>query len=172
MSVTCAGVVHVGACIAYPANRLNLEPTCPMCERYAGAVTFHNIVVEFPVFRNDLYIKGYKVDREKLLNNFTPRASDPENLRMLDIWEKFPTEFLYLAMGNEPDGRISLVIVLSEPLRDTTKKSFIREGEAERHVMYKCHIGSCTPRRTIMESKKKKKRQRKAGEGIDGGSLQ
>ena len=23
--------------------------------------------------------------------------------------------------------------------------------------MYKCHIGSCTPRRTIMESKKKKK---------------
>ena len=24
--------------------------------------------------------------------------------------------------------------------------------------MYKCHIGSCTPRRTIMESKKKKKR--------------
>ena len=33
---------------------------------------------------------------------------------MLDIWEKFPTEFLYLAMGNEPDGRISLVIVLAE----------------------------------------------------------
>ena len=66
------------------------------------------------ISRNDLYIKGYKVDREKLLNNFTPRAWNPENLRMLDIWEKFPTEFLYLAMGNEPDGRISLVIVLAE----------------------------------------------------------
>ena len=25
--------------------------------------------------------------------------------------------------------------------------------------MYKCHIGSCTPRRTIMESKKKKKKK-------------
>ena len=24
--------------------------------------------------------------------------------------------------------------------------------------MYKCHIGSCTPRHTIMESKKKKKK--------------
>ena len=94
---------------------MNLETTCPSgCERCAGAVAFHNIVVESPVFRNDLYIKGYKVDREKLLNNFTPRAWDPENLRMLDIWEKFPTEFLYIAMGNEPDGRISLVIVLAE----------------------------------------------------------
>ena len=26
--------------------------------------------------------------------------------------------------------------------------------------MYKCHIGSCTPRRTIMESKKKKNKKK------------
>ncbi|KAN0141513.1 hypothetical protein V8E53_000758 [Lactarius tabidus] len=42
------------------------------------------------------YIKGYKVDRDKLLNNFTPRPKDPQNVRMMWLWKKFPTDFLYL----------------------------------------------------------------------------
>jgi hypothetical protein len=62
----------------------------------------------------EFYIKGYKFDREKLLNNFTPRPADPQNLRMLWLWKKFPTEFLYLGSGSEPGGEPSLVIVLAE----------------------------------------------------------
>lgn len=59
------------------------------------------------------YIKGYKVDRDKLLNNFPTRPDDPQNLRMMWLWEKFPTEFLYLGSGKEPGGNISLVVVLA-----------------------------------------------------------
>ncbi|KAN0141904.1 hypothetical protein V8E53_000366 [Lactarius tabidus] len=60
------------------------------------------------------YIKGYKVDRDKLLNNFTPRPKDPQNVRMMWLWKKFPTEFLYLGSGRESGGKTSLVIVLAE----------------------------------------------------------
>jgi hypothetical protein len=49
----------------------------------------------------EFYIKGYKVDRDKLLNNFTPRPDDPQNLRMIWLWEQFPTEFLYLGSQEE-----------------------------------------------------------------------
>ena len=37
----------------------------------------------------EFYIKGCKVDREKLLNNFTPRPDDPENLRFMGLWKEF-----------------------------------------------------------------------------------
>ena len=62
----------------------------------------------------EFYIKGYKVDREKLLNNFTPLPDDLQNVRYMCLWQKFPTEFLYLASGKEPEGRISLVVVLAD----------------------------------------------------------
>lgn len=62
----------------------------------------------------EFYIKGYKVDREQLLNNFTPRPDDPENVRFMGLWKKFPTDFLYLASGKEPEGKISLVVVLAD----------------------------------------------------------
>jgi hypothetical protein len=62
----------------------------------------------------EFYIKGYKADREKLLNNFPTRPDDPENVRFMSLWQKFPTEFLYLASGKEPEGRISLVVVLAD----------------------------------------------------------
>ena len=102
-----------------PQNTMNLEPSSHKCERYAAAVAFYIVVVDSPVFRNvcqneELYIKGYKIDREKLLNNFTPRPEDPQNTRMMLLWREFLTEFLYLARGKEPDGRFSLVIVLAE----------------------------------------------------------
>ena len=63
---------------------------------------------------NEFYIKGYKFDREKLLNNFPTRPDDPENFRMLWLWKKFPTDFLYLGSGKELGGEMSLVVVLAE----------------------------------------------------------
>jgi hypothetical protein len=84
------------------------------------AVAFYNIVVESHISRmadqneEGFYIKGYKVDRDKILNNFPTRPDDPENLRMIWLWKQFPTEFLYLGIGKEPDGKTSLVVVLAE----------------------------------------------------------
>jgi hypothetical protein len=61
----------------------------------------------------EFYIKGYKVDRDELLNNFPTRPADPQNLRMIWLWKKIPTEFLYLGTGKEPGGKTSLVIILA-----------------------------------------------------------
>lgn len=63
---------------------------------------------------SEFYIKGYKIDFDKLLNNFPTRPDDPQNLRMMWLWEKFPTEYLYVGSGKEPGGKHSLVIVLAE----------------------------------------------------------
>jgi hypothetical protein len=60
------------------------------------------------------FIKGYKVDHDKLRNRYGSRKSDPENARFLSIWQKFPHPFLYLANGEEPEGHVSLVLVLAE----------------------------------------------------------
>ena len=79
----------------------------------------NHYTIVFPISRmanqdEEFYIKGYKFDREKLLNNFPTHPDDPENLRMMWLWEKFPTDFLYLGSGKEPEGKQSLVVVLAE----------------------------------------------------------
>jgi len=61
-----------------------------------------------------VYIKGYKVDRDKLKAMYGSREDDPENTRFLAIWEKFPLHFKYLGNGREPDGNIALVLVLED----------------------------------------------------------
>ncbi|KIL66953.1 hypothetical protein M378DRAFT_159876 [Amanita muscaria Koide BX008] len=61
-----------------------------------------------------VYIKGYKVDRDKLKAMYGSREDDPENTRFLAIWEKFPLHFKYLGNGREPDENISLVLVLED----------------------------------------------------------
>jgi hypothetical protein len=92
----------------------------PKVERHVTPVTFHNIVVDLHFSRmadqdeEEFYLKGYKVDRHKLLNNFPTRPDDPQNVRFMGLWQQFPTEFLYLATGKEPEGRISLVVVLAD----------------------------------------------------------
>jgi hypothetical protein len=62
----------------------------------------------------ELYIKGYKIDRDKLKAMYGSREDDPENTRFLPIWEKFPLPFKYLGNGMEPDGDNSLVLVLED----------------------------------------------------------
>jgi hypothetical protein len=61
-----------------------------------------------------LFIKGYKVDHDKLRNRYGSRKDDPENARFLSIWQKFPLPFLYLATGEEPEGHVCLVMVLAD----------------------------------------------------------
>jgi hypothetical protein len=60
------------------------------------------------------YIKGYKVDRDKLKATFASREDDPEYTRFLGIWQKFPLPFKYLEVGLEPDGNTALVLVLED----------------------------------------------------------
>ena len=59
-----------------------------------------------------LFIKGYKIDHDKLSKTYGNRKDDPENTRFLSIWKKFPLPYLYLATGKEPGGRGSLVLVM------------------------------------------------------------
>jgi hypothetical protein len=61
----------------------------------------------------ECHIKGYKIDRVKLLDNFPSRPNDPQNLRYMSLWEKFPEPFPYLTTGIEPEG-IILVVVLAD----------------------------------------------------------
>ncbi|KAH9008585.1 hypothetical protein EDB83DRAFT_2323029 [Lactarius deliciosus] len=62
----------------------------------------------------DFFIKGYKIDRAKLLANFGSTEKDPENVRFLELWKHFPEPFLYIAPGEEPEGNLSLVVVLAD----------------------------------------------------------
>jgi hypothetical protein len=79
-------------------NPTELSKGKVLCSR----LLFTTIVIESRMSRmadqneKEFYIKGYKVDRDKLLNNFPTRPDDPENVRMMWLWENFPTEFLYL----------------------------------------------------------------------------
>ena len=60
------------------------------------------------------YIKGYKVDREKLKARFARREDGPECNRFMGLWQKFPLPFKYLEVGQEPDGKTALVLVLED----------------------------------------------------------
>ena len=59
-----------------------------------------------------VYIKGYKVDRDKIKATYGTREDDPENIRFLAIWEKFPLPFKYLGIGWEPDESVAFALVL------------------------------------------------------------
>ena len=60
------------------------------------------------------FLKGYKIDLDKVRNQFGSWEQDPNNIRFLSLWEKFPAPFLYLATGTEPGGGGCLVIVLAD----------------------------------------------------------
>ena len=60
------------------------------------------------------FIKGYKIDREKLQKKFGNREDDPENTRFVSLWKHFPHPFKYIDCGKEPGGHISLVVVLED----------------------------------------------------------
>ncbi|KAH9004128.1 hypothetical protein EDB86DRAFT_2135281 [Lactarius hatsudake] len=61
----------------------------------------------------DLFIKGYKIDRDKLEQNFDSCADDPQNTRFISLWKHFPLPFKYLATIKEENG-ITLVVVLED----------------------------------------------------------
>ena len=63
-----------------------------------------------------VYIKGYKVDRDKLKATYGSREDDPENTRFLAIWEKFPLDFKYPGSEKESDEDIALVLVLDHTI--------------------------------------------------------
>ncbi|SRR6266702_3701465 len=61
----------------------------------------------------ELFIKGYKIDHDKI-RSLRHRKDDPQNVRFLSLWRKFPLPFLYLATGKEPGDHVSLVVVLAD----------------------------------------------------------
>jgi hypothetical protein len=63
-----------------------------------------------------VYIKGYKVDEEKIEQQFGTHEDDPDNTSFIPIWQTFPYPFLCVAGGMEPDGDVSVVVVLAEGL--------------------------------------------------------
>ncbi len=86
---------------------------------------------------SEFFIKGYKVDREKLAKRFGHREADPENTRFLPIARLFPREsYKYIAAGEEPDEHISLVVVLEDgpdksSLENSPMPDFDQKGAGE-----------------------------------------
>lgn len=64
--------------------------------------------------RQEVFIKGYKIDHAKLEQNHGRRPDDPDNLRFLPLWKKFPLPYKYLGLGREPDGGVVLVMVFED----------------------------------------------------------
>jgi hypothetical protein len=62
---------------------------------------------------SEIFIKGYKIDQEKLRETFGSQPEDPHNTRLWDLWEYFPHEFLYVGGGEDPEGHIDIVVVLA-----------------------------------------------------------
>ena len=59
------------------------------------------------------YIKGYKLDRDKLTRRFGNDPDDPLCMRFHDMVRIFPREcYRYIGAGRQLDGRFCLVIVL------------------------------------------------------------
>ena len=67
------------------------------------------------MYREDTFIKGYKVDLDKITRNYGTREDDPDNSRFLPIWKIFPHPYLYIGGGMENDD-IYVVVVLAEGL--------------------------------------------------------
>ena len=61
------------------------------------------------------YIKGYKVDLDKVTEHFGTKDHDPHNTRFLAIVQIFPrTSYMYIGGGEDLKGNIDLVVVLDE----------------------------------------------------------
>ncbi|KAH9178819.1 hypothetical protein EDB89DRAFT_1901595 [Lactarius sanguifluus] len=77
------------------------------------AVVNEIIIVRRLQQQQELFIKGYKIDRVKLQQAYGNRPDDPQNTRFLPIWEHFPLPFKYLA-SIEENGDLTLVMVLED----------------------------------------------------------
>ena len=62
------------------------------------------------------YIKGYKVDLEKVTRLYgSTDAEDPDNTRFVHIVRLFPREsYKYIGGGMEPNGNLAFVVVLDD----------------------------------------------------------
>jgi hypothetical protein len=60
------------------------------------------------------FIKGYKIDYDKIEKMYGNPKNDPENIRFMTIWKLFPLPYKYIESGDEPSGRIALVVVLAD----------------------------------------------------------
>jgi len=69
--------------------------------------------------KRTLYIKGYKLDRQKIRNTFPREEHEPDENYELAwyrlIVEGIPeTAYKYVGCGVEPDGHLNLVLVLDD----------------------------------------------------------
>jgi hypothetical protein len=61
------------------------------------------------------YIKGYKIDKDKLKTCFGTPEDDPYNLQFHGLVRLFPREsYKYLGAGRQLDGMLCLVLVLDD----------------------------------------------------------
>jgi hypothetical protein len=66
--------------------------------------------------RKQLFLKGFKIDRKKLLEYCYPTEEDPENTRYYgDIIGILPrTSYKYIGAGFEEDGEFCLIVVMED----------------------------------------------------------
>jgi len=67
------------------------------------------------MYHEETFIKGYKIDIDKITQRYGTREDDPDNSRFLSIWKAFPHPFLDLGGGLEND-HLCVVVVLAEGL--------------------------------------------------------
>ena len=72
-------------------------------------------VIDYSRYQQMSYIKGYKVDPDKVRAIHGTREQDPNNIDFLLIVEIFPRDsYLYIAAGQDLNGNYSLVVVLAD----------------------------------------------------------
>ena len=61
------------------------------------------------------FVKGYKLNKDKLARYFKKRDNDPNYTRFNPTIYRYPSaDFLYLSAGQEPIGEIVMVMVFTD----------------------------------------------------------
>ena len=80
--------------------------------------------------RTLFYIKGYKLDNQKIRNKFPREEGEPENYECywyLPIINNLPeTAYKYVGRGVEPNGDLNLVLVLDHSCDESELKDCCR----------------------------------------------
>ena len=84
-----------------------------------------------------LYLKGFKLDPEKIRRRFPREAHEPDQGYEFTWYQAIletipPTAFLYVACGVEPDGNLNLMVVLEDGYDEVALKKTPVETSDER----------------------------------------
>ena len=77
----------------------------------------------------EVYIKGYKVDRDKVNATYGSREDDLESTRFLAIWEKFPSISSILGVEESRMGKLLVLVdwsLKTDTIRRVSKRQLYR----------------------------------------------